>query len=224
MAKKSKVVEGPVVDRELLASIASGHVTQVTKEQAFAAGLQSQPPLIEVGGVDMQTGTAPVRVTEAGAMFLTAGANPVNEAPKANGVDIYDIIDNAELPASKRGTGLRGGGAPVKYPFDKLEVGKSFFVPVSVKLPNPVKTLGSTVSSANMRYAVETGATKTVERSKRAKGNKLELDAQGNKIIEKKEVPVYKFTRKFEIRGVEAGKAYGGWVAPANGALIARTA
>jgi hypothetical protein len=132
------------------------------------------------------------------------------------------VISGAVLPASKRGSGL-GGGAPVKYPFDKLEVGGSFFVPISEKLPNPVKTLGSTVSSANMRYAKETGETKEVERAKRGVKNKLVLDANGNKIIEKKIVPVYSFERKFEIRGVEAGKVCGSWTAPATGALIQRT-
>jgi hypothetical protein len=108
------------------------------------------------------------------------------------------------------------------YPFDSLEVGQSFFVPVSEKHPDPVKTLGSTVSSANMRYAEETGEHKTVNRAKRGEDRKALLDASGNKIMEQVSIPVYKHTRKFSIRGVEAGKSYGSWIAPATGALIAR--
>jgi hypothetical protein len=186
---------------------------------AFAAGLQHQPALIDVGAVDISSGMAPVRINEAGSAYLASAAAPVAQAA-SNGADNFAIITNAVLPPSKRGN--TGGGAPVKYPFDKLEIGASFFVAVSEKLPDPVKTLGSTVSSANMRYAHETGETKEVTRAKRD-GRKAALDSNGQKIMETKQVPVYKFDRKFSIRGVEAGKTYGGWTAPANGALIART-
>ena len=228
MAKKSaalKVAESsvPSIDRDLLAKIATGQLSQVNRDQAYAAGLQHQPPLIEVGAVDVVTGFAPVRIIEAGTEYLTAHVSPLKESHTMEIVKKeFAIIAGAALPPSKRGSGL-GGGAPVKYPFDTLEVGASFFVPVSAKLENPVKTLGSTVSSANMRYAVETGPTKIVSRAKRGKGNKLELDDQGHKIMETKTVPVYNFTRKFEIRGVEAGKVYGDWTAPTDGALIQRT-
>ena len=193
----------------------------VNKEEAIAAGLDNKPPYVEVNihqANPVDASRVAVRITEAGHSFLQGGAI-ANETPKAvNGVG-FEVFTGAVLPPSNRGFAL-GGGAPIKYPFDQLEVGSSFFVPVSEKLPNPVKTLGSTVSSANMRYAQETGDFKQIKRSKRGK---LELDANGNKIMETKQVPVYKFTRKFEMRGVEKGKAYGSWVAPADGALIART-
>ena len=229
MAKKGKVVEVATrsVNCDMLAQIASGIIKYVNQAEALACGLTANPPLIEVnmGASNPEDASrVAVRLSEAGAAYLTAKANPVNEPAKTvTGPSQFVVISGAVLPPSKRGTGLRGGGAPKIYPFDDLEVGQSFFVPVSEKHPDPVKTLGSTVSSANMRFAIETGEMKTVERSKRGKGNKLELDANGNKIIEKKEVPVYKFTRKFEIRGVEKGKQYGNWVADQNGALIART-
>ena len=84
-----------------------------------------------------------------------------------------------------------------------------------------MKTLGSTISSANIRYADKIGE-KEVTRAKRGEKNKLVLDANGQKIMETKAVPEYKFNRKFSIRGVEAGKTYGNWTAEANGALIQR--
>lgn len=221
MAKKSEKVTAEV-NRELLAAIASGAVAFATKDEAIAAGIAHAPPFIEAN-IQMLDPANPskamVRITEAGAAFLTAQVNPLNEAPSQAAAG-FAIITDAVLPPSKRGSGLHGG-APKKYPFDDLPVGGSFFVAVSAKLPDPVKTLGSTVSSANMRFADKVGE-KTVTRAKRGKGNKLELDAAGNKIMETKQVPEYKLTRKFEIRGVTAGTKYGTWEAPANGALIGR--
>ncbi len=219
MAKSSKNKSAPVADgvnKELLSKIASGEVKTVDRDMAMAAGLQfPSGPLI-----DFNTGQAPVRISEAGAAYLAQGsASASNIAPDGAATETFDIITGAIPPPSKRGN--TGGGAPVKYPFDKLEIGASFFVPISAKLPNPVKTLGSTVSSANMRYAEDTGQTKQVERAKRD-GKKAALDTNGNKIMETKTVPVYKFSRKFSIRPVDAGVVYGGWTAPAKGALITR--
>ena len=105
-----------------------------------------------------------------------------------------------------------------------MEVGHTFFVSADAKHPDPVKSLGSTISSANMRYAVETGETKTVERTVRGPGNKAVKNEDGTNKRETKTVPVYKQTRKFTIRPVEGGKQYGNWTAPANGALIGRIA
>ncbi len=227
MAKASKksatVATSDGINKDVLAAIAAGTLTMVDKDKAFAAGLQymtngAANPLIEVGAVDMASGTAPVRITEAGKAYLAANVK-VGDAPAAT--ETFGIISGAILPVSKRGN--TGGGAPIKYPFDKLEIGQSFFVPVSEKLPNPVKTLGSTVSSANMRYAEDTGQTKKVDRAVR-EGKKAKLDANGEKIMETVDRPIYKFSRKFTIRGVEKGKTYGNWTADADGALIQRVA
>lgn len=223
------VVVSDGVNRELLAAIGSGTVTEVNREQAMAAGLLyptndmngANTPLIEVGAVDMAKGTAQVRITELGTAYLNAEAAPANVAAAETTAETFGIISGVTLPPSKRGN--TGGGAPIKYPFDKLEVGQSFFVPKSAKLPNPVKTLGSTVSSAIMRYATDTGETKQVTRAKR-EGKKAALDANGEKIMETVTRPVYKFERKFTIRGVEKGVSYGSWTAPEDGAIIARVA
>lgn len=215
MAKKVKNVE-VVLNVALLQAIGNGSVSHISQEDGLPL-LQHNPPLIEVNTGDIVEGQAAVRLTQEGMNMI--GANAVNSSHEAISNSGYDIISNAELPAAKRGG---RGGAPVQYPFDKLEAGQSFFVPVSAKHSNPLKTLGSTVSSANMRFSVETGEMKTVERTKRGKKNKAVVDAQGNKVKEMVTVPVRKQTRKFTIRAVKSGVAYGGWTAPNDGALIAR--
>ena len=61
-------------------------------------------------------------------------------------------ILNVAIPVSTKKRAGRVGGS--KYPFDSLEVGASFFVPVSAEVPNPLKTMASTVVNANARYSV----------------------------------------------------------------------
>jgi hypothetical protein len=224
MAKKRTVLKAveSSVDVELLKQIGSGQVQQIDRDNAMPL-LQHQPPLIECGSVDMQSGMAPCRLSEAGQHYLNGvHGSPAKGVEEAVAKTEYGIITNATLPPSRRGQNLGGGGAPVKYPFDALEVGGSFFVPATEKRPDPLKVLGATVSSANMRYAEETGEMRTVTRAKRGEKNRAVRDEHGEKIMETKQVPVYNFSRKFEIRGVEAGKSYGAWVAPADGVLIGR--
>lgn len=222
MAKKSnavlKAVE-PVMNVDLLKQIANDQVQEIDRDNAMPF-LQRQPALIECGPVDMQTGKAPCRISEAGRDYLNYNLGEVKTAVE-NKTE-FGIVNNAVLPPSKRGQNLGGGGRTAIYPFDKLEVGQTFFVPATDKRPDPLKVLGATVSSANMRYAVETGEMKTVTRAKRGEKNRAVRDENGAKIMETKQVPVYDFKRKFEIRGVEVGKSYGAWVAPANGVLIGR--
>ena len=133
----------------------------------------------------------------------------------------FGIITNATLPPSKRGNRL-GSGAPAKYPFATMEAGNSFFVAATQDKPNPLKTLGSTVAVQNHKYSEPTGEVKKVERTKRGPKNRAVVDANGNKVREVVDKNVRKAVRKFSIRAVEAGKAYGEWIAPADGVLIAR--
>lgn len=188
---------------------------------------QHNPPLIQVNQAmpdpsDPQKLAA--RTTDAAGGVLAAGNAPVEaegEAPK------FEVMNGIVLPPSKRGN-AKGGGAPVVYPFDSMEIGQSFFVPVSAKHKDPFKTLGSTVSSANMRYAIKTGETKQVERTKRGPGNKAVVDVTGAKVKETVSVEVTKKGRNFTIRKIEKGVNYGTaekpWIAPDNGALIMRVA
>lgn len=216
MAKAAKKVEAGV-NMELLAAIGSGTVSHVSQDEAMSVGLQHDPALVEVNTTQIVDGKAAVRLSAAGVAMVTNGSAQPSGAPVASG---FAIISNAALPASKRGNRV-GGGAPKKYPFDQLEVGQTFFVAATDSY-DPVKKLGSTVSSANMRYAVETGEQKQVERTQRGPGNKAVKDAAGNNVRETVVRPVLKQTRKFSLRPVTAGEKYGEWVAPSNGALIGR--
>ena len=85
----------------------------------------------------------------------------------------------------------RGINTEAKYPFDKLEVGHSFFVPATEAMPNPGKSLASTVSSASKRYATEDG-TRDMKRKNKETGE-----------METVQVTKYKYARKFIVRTVE---------------------
>ncbi len=216
MAKAPKKTAS-TLNLELLAAIGSGSVGFVSQADGLPL-LQNNPPLIEVN----ITITDPNDATKAAVRLTAAGAAMVagqSVAPVAKSK--FEIITGAVLPPSKRGN--KGGGAPTQYPFDALEVGQTFFVPKSDEYPNPVKKMQSSISSANARYAVATGETKSVMRTKRGPGNKAVKDAAGVNVKEQKDVAVKKATRKFTIRAVVTGQVCGTFTAPADGALIGRT-
>jgi len=98
----------------------------------------------------------------------------------------FAVESGVPIPAIKR-----QGAATSIYPFDALEVGQSFFVPATDEMPNPGKSLASTVSSASKRYATENG-TRTINRKNKETGE-----------MEPVEVPAYKYDRKFMVRTVE---------------------
>jgi hypothetical protein len=129
----------------------------------------------------------------------------------------FEIIDAVEMPKSKRGN--RNGVA--KYPLDKLGVGQSFFAAKTEKMPDPMKTLGSAVSAAKMKFATQVG-TQQISRSKRGEKNKLVLDENGQKVYETKTVPIWEYSRKWILRPVEAGQFCGQWRAPVEGCLVQR--
>lgn len=173
--------------------------------------------LIEVNTNDVVDGAAAARLTAAGLEGL-GGKKPEAAAASASQ---FALINNAELPPSKRGFGRQAGTS--KYPFANMEVGNSFFVSnADVEGGDAVKKLTSTVSNMNNKYRTPTGEKETKERTKRGEGNKAVLDAEGNKVKETVTVDKYKQERKFNIRPVKAGVQYGGWTAPADGALIGR--
>lgn len=178
--------------------------------------------LIEVNTNDVVDGLAAARLTDLAKASLEAPTPKSTNKDETNMSSSFAILTDVELPASKRGNRL-GSGAPPKYPFATLEVGQSFFVPATKKMPNPLKTLGSTVAVANHKFSEPTGESKQVERTKRGPKNRAVLDANGNKVREVRTINLRKPLRKFSIRGVEKGKAYGKWTADEDGALIQRT-
>lgn len=116
-------------------------------------------------------GQIATRATQKGIDSVPASGSAAAPAGKSE----FVIEDDVAIPAVA-GRGRIGS----VYPFDKLNVGQSFFV------PKAAKNLASTVSSANARYAVEVpGETRT--------------DRNGNV------VPKTKFTRHFIVRSVEGG-------------------
>lgn len=73
----------------------------------------------------------------------------------ASAASKYVLEQGIPVPVIKRG-GLR----PSEYPFETMPVGDSFFIAATEDNPNPAKSLGSTISSANKRYATVFPATK----------------------------------------------------------------
>ena len=179
--------------------------TVITLAEIVAAGANGlftpaavHGPLVEAGLVEInpamvnEAGEIATRATQAGIESLDSGAIVVgNATTEANSAiaetgktekvkSMFKIEDSIPVPTiSGRGRGVN------VYPFDRLAVGQSFFVPNSEDKPNAAKSLASTVSSAAARYAVpaEDGSTKT--------NKKGEV------------VPVMVKTRKFVVRRAE---------------------
>lgn len=225
MASKSKSVTGMNVAllTTIMQATDAGGFHYVTKDEA-APFIAHNPQLIMVNQEAIDPSDANKRaakISDAGRAFLaneaTGGAAKADE-PAASP---FAIIKGVVLPEDKKRGGFGGGGAPTIYPFDDLGVGDTFFVPATEKKPNPAKSLASTISAQHIKYAVKTGEEQK-ERTKRGEKNRAVKDADGNPVKETVTVPVYKHTRKFKVKPVEAGKKYGDWVAPSNGAVVSR--
>lgn len=126
---------------------------------------QGQAPALLTGAdllAAIQAGTV-TRINEAQATTLTAGTFEVNMTDVVDGFAAVRAV--APAPAAKGGfeidedvkmpEGLSRRRAPTEslYPFDKLNVGQSFHVPVSADNPEPATRLSSSVSGAHIRYS-----------------------------------------------------------------------
>jgi hypothetical protein len=216
----AKKADKSAVNMSLLAGIATGAITRVSPSDGLPL-LECSPPLIEVNKADVVDGMAAVRLTDAGKSALPNGSAVKHETARSE-TPIYAIITNAVLPPKPARSGRSGGGAPTIYPWATMEVGHAFFVPVSADKPDPVKSMTSAVSSANMKYSEPTGEKRQVTRAKRGDGNKAVVGPDGQKIMETKTVDVMKPTRKFELSAVTKGNTYGGFTAEQDGALVQR--
>jgi hypothetical protein len=183
-------------------------------------------PFVKVGAVEINNSVTEgdliaTRITQAGLDFLaslesgkevkegvdTSAATHDNGATTeqvaqtkpapTTGKPMFQIEDNVSIPtgAASRGNSL--------YPFDALAIGQSFFVSKTEEMPNPAKSLASTVAGANKRYAVETGEVRT-----NRKGN---------------EVPATRQERQFVVRAVKEGDREGArvWRVAVTGAATA---
>lgn len=220
MAKASKSISD--VNKGLLAQIVVGNVQFISQVDGLPM-LYHNPPLIEVDTAitnPQDTTQVACRATAAAEIYLSNGVKTVMNTE----VSKYALITNAALPEAKKRGNQSGSGAPTKYPFADMTVGAMFFSANSEHSKgDAVKALGSTVSSQNRKYAKETGETKTVTRAIRdKKTHKALLNADGSKQTETVTLPKLEYERKFTIRPVVGGQTYGSWIAPADGALVAR--
>jgi hypothetical protein len=165
-------------------------------------------------------GERAAKITDAGKAFLDSQSTAPASSSSASAN--FTVMSGFVPPASRRRGAVRGAGAPDKYRFKQLEVRDYFFVPATAERPDPFKSLQSTVSSANRRFSESTGETKVIKHVKRGPDHKAILDANGNKVIEQKTVPVMKPTRKFKIVSVKKGVEVSGFTPDADGAVIYR--
>lgn len=158
-------------------------------------------PLVEAGLVEVN----PEIVNEAGEIAVRAilSAKQTQTEEKKGVVKMsFEIESNIPIPV---GASRRGGAREAKYPFDKLEVGQSFFVAPSEKHPEPWKSYASTISGATKRYDVPdideaTGIQKT-KKTRNPKTGEVNENA-----------PATKHTRIFKIVEAEKDGVKGGRV------------
>lgn len=149
-----------------------------------AEGLVEQNETITNEGGDFAT-----RATEKGIATMNeqnTNAESSNEGAAAPvAASNFAVVADIPMPGASR-----GGRSAETYPFDKLEKGQSFFVAATEAKPNPAKSLASTVTSANERYAEEIPGETRVNR----KGNT---------------VPATRQIREFAVRTVADGAPWG---------------
>lgn len=136
-----------------------------------------------------ENGNVAVRATAAGIAEVSS-KNAAASTAKPVVVSGFEIESDVPVPT---GSG-RGRTKTELYPFDKLEIGQSFFVANSEEKPDIAKSLASTVSGATARYAVEVPG-------------KFKLNRKGE------EVPATEATRKFIVRaaskdGVDGARVF----------------
>jgi hypothetical protein len=102
----------------------------------------------------------------------------------------FEIESGIAMPVTKR-----GGKRESAYPFNKLEVGQSFFIPASEKHPEPAKSLASTVSGAAKRYDVPDLDENGVQKTKNITNPKTQAVREN--------VPAMKHTRTFKLVAAE---------------------
>lgn len=170
--------------------------------------------------------TAAVRLTDAGRAALTAdqgGGGNGNQAG-AGGATNGDFVIEDAVPIPARSSRGRSGG----YPFDALNVGQSFHVPLGSDDKEPADVaarLQSSVSGARARYAVPVPGemvSVTVKTYERTPDGKAYAKGPDGKRIVKTSVTEQrqktKATRDFTVKAVDASDPRG------VGARVWRTA
>lgn len=115
----------------------------------------AEPSYLLKGNVLGSGETATIQVKASDAVIAAVQALPPVVAAVKNVIvpGSIAIESGIEVPEVKRGN-VRTSA----YPFAQLEIGQSFFMPVTETMPNPAKTLATVVSSATRRYKTATPA------------------------------------------------------------------
>lgn len=140
--------------------------------------------------------TAKVTLTDAGRAALTSSGNVATK---------FEIDDNIEMPTNTTRRGRSGG-----YPFENLNVGQSFHIPLKDgETPADVAArMQSSISGARARFAeVVPGEFETVKVKTYQKGSdgKFVKDAEGKRVIAtevEEQRPVTRLTRDFKVLAV----------------------
>lgn len=120
---------------KLIAATGGAYLTQTEGKEIVDAGYAT------VNMSDVQGETALVTLTDGGRALLEAAAT--------KGKPVFEIDDDVPMPEAPK---KRGGKRGSKYPFENLEVGKSFHVPKTKDMPNPVSALASSLTGARRRF------------------------------------------------------------------------
>lgn len=205
--RKSKpAANASVLDITLLSTIAAAGATGTFAPPAsLAAYLTNVPPLVEAGTNADANGNVAVRASQAGIDYLAANAAKQDAPAAAAPAPSNFVFATVELTPAKRGV---GGPRQSIWPFDTLPDGQSFFIEATTARPEPAKTLGSTVSSAIRRFAVQstTQPMKTVTvKIKDAAGNVVK-DATGADVTKQESVQNMVPVRMFFLRPVGPGE------------------
>jgi hypothetical protein len=187
-AMLAKIAEATLDQTQGFAMVKNGATSAMLAEAGL---IELNPQMIEGDKIAARTTDAGVDTYQNGDSVepVNEDNQPANEPATNQGtkpMTEFSIDTGVPVPAIKR-----SGAATSIYPFDALEVGQSFFVPATEDMPNPGKSLASTVSSASKRYATETG-TRELTRKNRTTGEQETVT-----------VPTYTYERKFMVRSVE---------------------
>lgn len=112
-------------------------------------------PLVDRGLIEVNpamkndAGHVAARATNAGISIIMENKDATPAAAESNETAAPNFAIDSDIPMPA----VNRRRKSAMYPFDTLEVGQSFHVPATNERPNPAKSLASTVSSANKRYA-----------------------------------------------------------------------
>lgn len=116
-------------------------VNDQTKDGAGNVGVRAS----DAGMTAWNTAHPPAQGTQQPAGDVAQGADPAKAAKRAR----LAIDEDVPMP---KGAAIRAARESI-YPFDALEIGRSFHVAKTAEMPNPEKALGSSVSAAKRKFS-----------------------------------------------------------------------